>query len=291
MSTPSLPAGEEVEKDASVYDFVYVDQERIAAALSQFDDNGNLVKLSRSDVRKNAKRGEASLPGVAKGQFDRGYEESVGKEYDPAWLAPLNFLDELDCRSMINRDIENAKIGQYVLISGGISVTDLSLLHGIWSVPAIKSFMVAALDQSAKDAEEPKSRQQRRASKAKANPKEVAEAEVAVALISMMPHYLQVTVGDHENAAWFNLDPAKMRVPLGEFALKHGVFIPGTWHALGILDALPEDRTDLEKPFYPSKNLLGNSLGELATPIRSMLGRPFDNYGITPVILFRQVET
>lgn len=282
MSTESLPGAEEAPKGPSVYDFVYVDRERIASTLSQFDDLGSLTKMTKSSTRKGVKRGEATIPGVAKGQIERGNDEAQGSEYDPSWLAPLNFLDELEVHELLVREIDTARIGQFVLLSGALSVADLTLLSGMWENPTIRKTMMAQANQSP-DA----SRQQRR-SQGNTKPKVNDEAELAVSILGLMPHYLQATIGAGDRAAWFNMEPQYMRQPVGDFTLKHGGFITGTWHAIGILDARPED--DWVEFDTPPSNVLSSAFAQMALPIRFVMGRPIGVFGITPIIVFRQID-
>ncbi|WP_370308293.1 hypothetical protein [Sphingobium abikonense] len=282
MSNESYQGAEDQQKAASVYDFVYVDIGRIAATLSQFDDNGHLIKLTSGDVSRSARSGELAVPAIAKGKVDQSADSSIGREYDPAWLAPLNFLDELNCRNLIQRDIEASRIGQFVLVSGSLSVTDLQLLAGVWKDPTIRKQMSANMSEG----ETTQNRAARRSSHQKRR-QEVNEAEIALSLINQMPHYVQATVGTGLNSAWCNLEPQHMRIPLGDFALKHGAHIPGEWHAIGILDARPEsDDDDYDIPY---QNGLGSAYMQLAFPLRFMMGRPIGTYGITPVLLFRQL--
>jgi hypothetical protein len=78
--------------------------------------------------------------------------------------------------------------------------------------------------------------------------------------------------------------------------LKHGVGIEGTWSMLGVLDALPisgfdEMKADLSQvTAAESLGALGLLLGKLGPAIRRMLGRPDGSYGITPLLIFREVS-
>ena len=131
MSSEHLNEGEEAQKALSVYDFVYVDSDRIAATLSQFDNFGHLSKLTHQLAQKGVNVMEGSVAGVVKGSITEDAQESIGKEYNPSWLAPLNFLDEIAARGMLVTDLEKAALGQFVIATGQLSVVDLSLLHGM----------------------------------------------------------------------------------------------------------------------------------------------------------------
>lgn len=282
MSIESSPEGDDPQKALSVYDFVYVDHERIASVLSQFDDMGSLTKLTQSHVRRGIKRGEAGIPGIGKGQVEAGNDESQGREYDPLWLAPLNFLDQLTVHQALEVDLPSARIGQFVMISGALSVADLTLLKEMWGNPIIKKSMMA---QAAPAVDLP--RGQRRSqgnTKAKVND----EVELSLSILGMMPHYLQATIGSGAAAAWFNMEPRYMKQPVGDFTLKHGGYIPGEWHVVGLLDARPEDDDTIFD--VPNQNMLAAAFQDLALPVRFMMGRPLNMYGITPVVVFRQAH-
>lgn len=250
-------------KDPSVYDFVYVDRERIASTLSQFDDNGSLVKLTRSDGLKGSKGGEAGVSGFVKGNIGEETTQSLGQEYDPSWLAPLNFLDVLSSENMLLTDLDAARIGQLVLVSGALSIADLTIFSGMWENPVLrKTLIAAAIEQPEGNRRDRRSSQQ--SSKQPPNP-----AEVAISILGMMPHYLQATIGS-DPAIWCNLEPEKMQMAVGDFAMKHGTYIPGKWHAVGILDARPEN--DFEEYAQPPQNVLAAALGEMWGPVRFLLG-------------------
>ena len=73
-------------------------------------------------------------------------------------------------------------------------------------------------------------------------------------------------------------------------ATKHGSQIPGRWSVLGVVDALPDDPDapeDLEH--NESEGILGMILGAML-PILKVLGRPSNAYGVTPLIIFREVD-
>jgi hypothetical protein len=81
-----------------------------------------------------------------------------------------------------------------------------------------------------------------------------------------------------------------MVIPQADIALKHGVNLPGTWYALGILDALP---SHLETSHSKSDTVkdLQSFYRTFAELVHKLVGRPIDAYGITPIILFRAIAT
>jgi len=58
--------------------------------------------------------------------------------YDPFWTNALTFLDFLEVRELITRDISKARIGKIVELTGKLTVLDFSLMKSAWDVPSIK---------------------------------------------------------------------------------------------------------------------------------------------------------
>ena len=76
--------------------------------------------------------------------------------------------------------------------------------------------------------------------------------------------------------------------------------MPGDWHLLGILDALPGAGPDPDNPRGLSKaeqavtDLAGSDIGSLtariSTAARKMLGRPDHAWGVSPLLIFREAS-
>jgi len=67
--------------------------------------------------------------------------ESLERTYDPLWANALGLLDLLGERKMIRDGVASARIGQFVKVSGSISVSDLTMWKGLWSLPALKQVL------------------------------------------------------------------------------------------------------------------------------------------------------
>jgi hypothetical protein len=90
------------EKDDSVFDFLYVDVQRIAVLLAQFDEYGHLTGLTKT-VSTGSNTGGTWNVSVAKRDFSDSEQSSLQKQYDQRWIAPLTFLDKT--QSMMKRDL------------------------------------------------------------------------------------------------------------------------------------------------------------------------------------------
>ena len=73
----------------SVYDFLYVDQQRLAQFESQFSQYGNLTELTRS-VGEVSSSGRVLNVHVAKVDTTTSGQTSQTRAFDPQWLAPFS---------------------------------------------------------------------------------------------------------------------------------------------------------------------------------------------------------
>jgi hypothetical protein len=118
----------------SVYDFLYHDVRRIGSFLAQFDDAGHLQQITQSEgATRGSKRGwkaaaGGSLPGVGSANLsvERGPEkggfEASERVYDPLWTNARTLLDYLSERDMLRQELARARIGQFVVVSGTLSI-------------------------------------------------------------------------------------------------------------------------------------------------------------------------
>jgi hypothetical protein len=80
--------------------------------------------------------------------------------------------------------------------------------------------------------------------------------------------------------------------------LKHGTVINGSWSMLGVLDAFPYQPNPIMDDGRPLQDALaevaGTAMGmltvQLAPLAQQMLGRPPGAFGVTPILIFREVS-
>lgn len=322
-----LPAPSDKEPDKaatdSVFDFLYHDARRVASYLAQFNDFGSLTSIQHTEAAQRAQQktgalsAEGGLAGVAKAggsstaQSGSHYQETAQRVYDPLWTNALSFLDFMQKRDLLRRDLQDARIGQIVMFSGDLSLFDLGVLKKMWDLPAVKKAML----QAAKSDEEQKAaaevvygnrKERRKAAASFSGRKDSSvsnENEVAIEMLSVLPHMIQMSVSTSEHSVWACLREEFMVGSPSELMMKHGLTINGTWHIVGVVDALPDG-----DDYYPPEGgmplsilqqmVAGSKLGYLAftiagtliPPIRQMLGRPRDAYGLTPLLVFREIS-
>ncbi|WP_416192956.1 hypothetical protein [Nitrobacter sp. TKz-YC01] len=320
MSEPSekLPASDKKRKiggsgsetphedprNNSVYDFLYHDARRIAAFLAQFETYGVLqgVKSHESVGRSSSSRSTASagvdVVTLAKGAvsydgtISDDERDAAERTYDPLWTNAKALLDYLTERSLIIRNLSDARIGQFVLVTGSFAAFDVGILREAWKQPAIKKII---LDAATKP-EASTNRHERRKNNSQ-HPKETSDAQAALELIPLLPHSVQGTIRSANDSIWFNLREESMVISSPELLLKHGIGVAGDWSAIGILDAMPEGDAFSVEVHAIEQTLAAASLGgimsqmnQLALMTRLMLGRPPSTYGMTPLIIFREIS-
>ena len=200
-------------------------------------------------------------------------------------------------RDLIHKDILNTRIGKFVLSSGQLLLLDLGLLKSSWDKPAIQKLIRASMA-----ADEPKSslsRSERRALGAKGENSKNSEFDLLMALLSMMPHALQLRLINSEASLWCTLDEQFLIGKSSDFLLKHGALIDGEWNVLGVLDATPWDPNYKHENGDTAEDILARiaetAVGQVAARLfhasRGVTGRPPMSYGVTPILIFRDVSS
>ncbi|CAA9503074.1 MAG: hypothetical protein AVDCRST_MAG31-505 [uncultured Sphingomonas sp.] len=243
-----------------MYDFLYHDARRTQSFLGQIDPSGHLTALKQSETASKSEGEEGSVQtaanlavakavGTTKRMRGSGGGEAVERTYDPFWANALEFRDYLLKHDLLRFDLEGARIGQFVLVTGALTVMDLTLFKGLWQLPAVRDAMLAGA-ATAPPAQEPRNRQERRVAAhrgGKPQPPPAASEtertlEGGLALIGMLPHAIQarIAVSAEGPVVWTSLREEGLVVSAADLILKHGAAVAGEWSMLGVLDAFPD---------------------------------------------------
>lgn len=298
--------GPESQTTDSVFDFLYHDARRIASLLAQFDPSGHLQSILLGRSAEEGRDSDASLtfsggiPGLASGKNDtkeqirRSHAQDIQRVYDPMWSNARALLDTLDEQGLIQRNLEPSETGQLVLITGSLTIHDLQMLSGMWQMQAVQKLIAQAIPELPKSkkgrSETPEYREAVRLAK-QAREEYEASSQLFTELIPTLPHATQVQITDDAgDRVWCTVDASGLAMPASDIALKHGLSVPGRWAMLGILDALPENVDEEIRQQTPDGSEMLAKLYESMVPmLRTMLGRPKDAYGVTPLMIFREV--
>lgn len=265
-----------LQEKNSVYDFLYQDVHRIGSFLSQFDPNGHLQSSTRSNsLSQNRSASEdksltGKLPIVAEGKVANSHSNSEfnkndsSKTYDPLWQNSLALLDYLEQRNLINKNILNSHIGQFVLVTGKLVILDIGFIQRILKDTSLKKTVV----QNAAGGKNNKS-----------------SMNLGIEIFGSIPAAIQAHLHSPDISAWSTLKSEGLSLSTDDLHLKHGPSIAGEWNILGIIDALPmNDEPDISR--YP---LFLRNFNEFFGEIKKLCGRPSNYFGITPLLVFRKV--
>lgn len=290
-------------QNGSVYDFLYHDPRRIGSFLAQFDDSGVLTGVTQGDTAaRGARRGwRASLGGSMDGagigpggnvSFEsipaEAGSSSSSRVYDPLWTNALTFLDYVEEEGLLSREPDNAGMGQLVLISGGLWIVDTTILRTMMTSPYFKKMITGSAKPTG-------NRHDRRAAaSAPTNQNQSPDSiEGGIALMELMPHLIQARVTSGTTTYWASLLPEGLTTSPSDLFLKHGLRPAGEWAMVGVLDAVPDSVS--ANPLVENIQALaelGQYMGALypiASATRPMIGRPARAYGVTPLLIFREV--
>lgn len=292
---------QDLQNTVSLYDFLYLDRDRIKSLIAQLNDNGVLQTLKQTNGDKSFDSSELDVGGTAnaivfkakgKAAIKLGEEsnESLELTHDATWSLPLQLLDLLAEKNLITIGSSDSRLGSLSLISGNIVVFDVTTMKK--SLPFFANYMELQKRNIAKTLP-PK------AKKSKKTPHDINELEVSdgmtVGVISnfldIIPTSVQMELyDDHGNKSWMTLNPEWLTINATDLALKYGSTLPGQWHVLGIIDAIPESLNNSSKFTHEETNEMKSGIYGMIDELKNLLGRSDSQYGITPILMFRAIE-
>ncbi|MEQ1930330.1 MAG: hypothetical protein ABL957_07325 [Parvularculaceae bacterium] len=258
-------------KKISVYDFLYVDATRIRSLISQLHASGVPIDLEET----NKVEGELSGSGDVAGKIGVGdwklleaNAEGSGKlsgsletkrRFDVQYTLPMSLLRLLTDQDIINREPREWRFGTIALFTGQVHLADISSVHGSWDAILEAG---SGLEGSA-----------------------LVEAK---ALLGNMPPSVHGIFHKNSAKVWCNLLRENWVTPPSGITLSHGSHVAGDWSVLGTVDALASENVD--KDYQPPvSGALYDVFRKVADGLREMMGRPDGCFGLSPLLVFRQV--
>lgn len=278
---------QEPQKKDSLYDFLYLDDIRVKSLIAQLNDSGVLNSLTEtsttdSSSEKNANIGFSALTLIQGNyQSSRSIQNKAEKNHDTRWTHPLILLDLLQQEGFTSRGLKDATLGKCVLISGSIRFYDMDYVSraipvmgdyckSLWNVPAKKKKRID-------DAPMPGFGNHT-----------IGQAKN---ILGFLPNSLQINLTDTENnRIWMSISKDFMGINIDDILLKYGHYIPGKWHVIGIIDALPDILQPSPEEEIIQEDDIRSFIIEISTTIRDLVGRKSDAYGLTPIMIFREVN-
>lgn len=291
----------------SVFDFLYNDSRRVASYLAQFE-GGHLTQLTRSAETGSTTSEQSGrdfsigvtrvLGGGSKSSESEGVsaKEGLVRTFDPYWTNARAFLDYLSDRDLIEREIFAAGMGQFILVKGSLAITDMSSMQQVWSMPLFKQLMAEHVGAEGGAAV---NRQQKRA-QGKPAPRDPFENQptvmrLALELLPTFPHSTVASIIGNHWSTWSTLSAEHLVGSAADLLLKHGSKIAGEWSMLGVLDAAPDegseglDAVDKFLLGVTDENIVMSATMGLSPTVRMVAGRPPQSFGVTPLLIFREI--
>lgn len=262
-----------------LYDFLYIDHERVKSLYSQL--YSGLLDAMESVAEKSTGK-STSLQvggdpfGSAKKDATSSVNESKSERLDPHDLILRDVLQGLADNEFINEQPGTAVQGNLILLSGDLTV----LNYESYSVFAdiIPSFMQQPDLPPRLNKEHKKALQNHH--------KQEQEKYIAFikAFTKIVPWSVQVLMESGSVIAWGSIHQDNLRATHGSLLLSHGPQLQGNWYMLAIVDAVGRVFVaDADRP----KTIEG--LTDAGVAIQQAFGRPEEYIGVTPLLIFRKL--
>ncbi|MFL5260011.1 MAG: hypothetical protein ACJ8AS_09670, partial [Hyphomicrobiales bacterium] len=113
-------------------------------------------------------------------------------------------------------------------------------------------------------------------------------------MLRLMPHGLQGQLRAPPYQIWSAMRAEGFVTQPSDVILNHGVELTGIWNVVGILDAVPSPMVTLieddgSAPEGNVHSLVGNTAIAIQPLARQFLGRPEGAFGVTPLLILREV--
>ncbi|HUZ13191.1 MAG TPA: hypothetical protein VMU93_10105 [Caulobacteraceae bacterium] len=224
----------------------------------------------------------------------------MDQEYDPLWIGGINLYNNLHERSLIKTELAASGIGDFVSVTGALSVVDFTMFRVLWQQGSIQALIQAGIDHAAPAPTLPAgNRHERRRSELVALPRTRDEAiagattgNVVADILSALPHPVQARfMTEGLQSVWSSLKADSLLIEPSDIFLKHGIALDGRWRMFGILDALPTSSTPDDLTAAVIEDFATAPFGQMALGMLPLLqagfARPDIAWGITPIMIFR----
>lgn len=259
-----------------LYDYFYLDSERIKFLISQLNNGGIQIsfKTVKSSSDKSSQNASAKIPFVQAGlSSEDSASKSSEKSFDSTFSHPLNLLSVLQEQGMLKNSLSECNLGDIVVINGAMGVFDTKMV--VDAFPFIKKIMGTAIKEKGK----------------KPDKDTQNTLKHSTDILSLLPTSTQIDFKDTENnAVWMSVNAQNLSINTGDIVLKYGSSIPGSWYVLGVVDAKPDEQQIDDNTDHIVGSGLKSGFSQMFDIIKTIAGRPCNAYGMTPVIIFRSIS-
>lgn len=276
----------ESQSTDSLYDFLYVDNQRASSLLAQMHGSGVVTSIKQvtAEVEKSQKDAGFDLKLI---KSKVGVEESINysheKSYDASWTLPINLLDKLDENGLIRVELNGERLGSTVLCKGRMRIFDISVFQK--SIPFFAKMI---------EMEQPKSPNKGKKININLDDLPVAPGVsfgMMKEVLNIVPNTLQVDfINEAGQTIWMTINRDYLTINPDDMVLKYGSNLPGEWFVVGFIDALPESESDFSEAPVFELNPMKDGITGMLSGIRDLAGRSNASYGMTPLVIFRKIQ-
>ena len=240
-------------------DFLYVDYERICSFLQQIKGVGALRKseegFNTSDSESNIISGKLPpfVDASTKGVYHASQSKIMG--YETYWHNALEFLGKCGA---VDKTTAHA-LNQLRLLNGTLSLITLDLIQN--SVQIAEGGKNSSTDLD---------------------------------VIQLLFKGLFGNFYDGNYHYWFTLNESGLKQEPSVLALKYGVNLGSGWSCICIVDTLADtagDECNSDGAIVLGSTSINDQLVHLYERYKAMLGQPSGFIGITPILIYREVDS
>jgi len=269
---------------ATLYDFLYIDNDRVKSLYSQLF-SGLLSAIENVASETISKKTDVKIGGSPVGSLSREIDkkeiESSLDRLDPHDLILRDVLQGLLESGNILSDISEAQPGNIILLNGQISILNFETYkHFIAMMPHL---MQAGETPSP---ESPTQKKHRKHFEKEEKKKQESVLNIIKGFSDIVPWGIQVIMESTDGIdAWGALKTDNLRDAPGNLTLKYGPTLSGRWYMLAIVDIV--GAVSFANPLNLSPQIIG--LMEAGHGMRGSFGRPDNQIGVTPLLIFRKL--
>jgi hypothetical protein len=246
----------------ALYDFLYIDRKRISSLYAQLFPQGTLtsVKTTAQHSFSDDQTIGSDLK-IIKGETKATSTGAEGIEhtFDASWAIPIEVLSRLNELLLVRSSLSGATLGTIALLNSFLRIIDYTAIKGMW-----EPIMTMAVGQD------------------KPGLREIVD------LLKSIPHTMHAHFLTDNGLLWASLDPESLLLPPADIVLKHGGTVGGSWKTLFILDAYPSLDSTLELRSWNAGQATDGVMNAIHE-LRKQIGRPFGWYGVTPLMVYREI--
>lgn len=196
----------------------------------------------------------AGLKGGASSSKQTTYGKQHLRNYDAQFALPINFLDLLTDKKLINNEPTKW------------AVSNIGLFKGKMTIAEISSLLPAMMDSNSGMGD---------------------DVTRAATVLNTMPPTAQGILVKGVTKVWSIYNMGGWVTHPSSLALTNGAKLDGQWALLGIVDAKPvKNRTKANQSLFPTAMV---AIIEFTEVLKSEMGRPDNCYAFTPLLVFREV--